>query len=85
MKAQRAPLVLVVLLAALVFMVSGCGERGSSGSREEQNAGQAGSGKPGDVTHTIFINGAGASFPYPLYSHWINKVGQGTSTATRKP
>lgn len=73
MKAQRAPLVLVVLLAALVFMVSGCGERGSSGSREEQNAGQAGSGKPGDVTHTIFINGAGASFPYPLYSHWINE------------
>jgi phosphate transport system substrate-binding protein len=51
-------LVVAVVMVALVAFVAACGDGGAP-------AGDAGSGKTGDT-----IVGAGASFPFPLYSQW---------------
>lgn len=55
-------LALVGLLVVMVLAMAGCGSQ-----KESQSADQ--SGKPGPVN----LNGAGASFPYPLYSKWIQE------------
>ncbi|QGP92343.1 Phosphate-binding protein PstS [Neomoorella glycerini] len=55
--------VLLVLALALVMMVAACGK-----SRESS---QAPAGSTDSKTKTVALNGAGASFPYPLYSKWI--------------
>lgn len=56
----------VVLVAVLVTLVTAsCGI-----NRDDPDRVAGGSEK------TILINGAGASFPYPLYSHWINEYGK---------
>lgn len=58
-------------LAAFLFLVlllaAGCG-----GSGEKP----AGSQLPGTGDKTVLLNGAGASFPYPLYSRWIDEYGR---------
>lgn len=59
----RWKLVLVASLAvALILTVAGCGSR-----EQGQTAGEEGRPR---VAH---LNGAGASFPYPLYSKWIQE------------
>lgn len=56
----------MVLVAVLVTLITG-----SCGINRDDPARVAGGSEK-----TILINGAGASFPYPLYSHWINEYGK---------
>lgn len=56
----------VLLVLALVMIVTACGKSSESGKTP------GGSEiKPAPQTKTVALNGAGASFPYPLYSKWI--------------
>ncbi|NPV90873.1 MAG: phosphate ABC transporter substrate-binding protein PstS [Firmicutes bacterium] len=59
---------LILLMFSMFF--SGC-----SGNKEG-NANQNEAGKP------VFLNGAGASFPYPLYSRWIHEYSRIESNVT---
>ncbi|MCL6449632.1 MAG: substrate-binding domain-containing protein, partial [Armatimonadetes bacterium] len=65
------------LAAAVVFFflaaATGCG--GGQGGR--QTGGQeTGAGERQEGGKKVFLNGAGASFPYPLYSRWIDAYGK---------
>jgi len=51
---------IAILLATSVLVVAACGSSGSTGS-------SAPSGGAGSIQ----MNGAGATFPYPLYSQWF--------------
>ncbi|MEW6661127.1 MAG: phosphate ABC transporter substrate-binding protein PstS [Bacillota bacterium] len=62
-KKRKWVLMLVVVLMVTVA-VTGCGGQKEAGKAPEQ---QEQAQKPQAVT----LNGAGASFPYPLYSKWI--------------
>ncbi|WP_078060313.1 phosphate ABC transporter substrate-binding protein PstS [Desulfotomaculum copahuensis] len=54
---------LVMLSAFLLLLpLSGCGRQAA--------------GPPGSGGKTVLLNGAGATFPYPLYSRWIDTYGQ---------
>ena len=79
MKAQRFPWVMVVLMAVLLLVV-GCGKGGSAGNQEEQTEGQADPAETENMGQALLINGAGASFPYPLYSHWIDEYRKSVSS-----
>jgi phosphate transport system substrate-binding protein len=46
----------------------GCGGAPSKSDTDRVEQGQNAAGRPGD---TIEINGAGATFPYPIYSKWF--------------
>ncbi len=72
MVTQKTLRVLVYLLTALVLAITGCGKGVSNGKGDVQT-GQAGSTGPGSKGQMVLINGAGASFPYPLYSLWIDE------------
>jgi phosphate transport system substrate-binding protein len=64
-----------VSLVAIAFCAAACQEssasRASSGS-EEAASSAAASRKPSPVVN---LNGAGATFPYPLYSKWVSVYG----------
>jgi len=72
MRAERTLWVLVFLLMALMVVVVGCG-KGSPSDNGNGQTGPAGSTGSGNVQQSVLINGAGASFPYPLYSLWIDE------------
>jgi phosphate transport system substrate-binding protein len=57
-------------LAALAAIVAGCA---SVGSTPTSGGGKGGgtSAAPGSAAGILQINGAGATFPYPLYSRWF--------------
>jgi phosphate transport system substrate-binding protein len=64
MISRRNLLTLVTLTAA--FAATGCKGEASGGS--SSTAGPAGS-----ATGNVTLNGAGATFPYPLYSKWMSE------------
>ncbi|WP_338824817.1 Phosphate-binding protein PstS [Moorella humiferrea] len=68
--AKKSKRVVVLVMAlALLMLVTACGKSGETGK------GPVGSSD--GKAQTVALNGAGASFPYPLYSKWIaeyNKV-----------
>lgn len=72
MSTLRALRVLFYVLTALVLTVTGCGRDDSNGKGTGQT-GQTASTELGSEEQTVLINGAGASFPYPLYSLWIDE------------
>ncbi len=63
MNARRSFLVLVALAATALF---GCKNSQSNGTSPAGSA-----TAPGD--QTVTLNGAGATFPYPLYSKWMSE------------
>ncbi|CAB3394915.1 substrate-binding domain-containing protein [Kyrpidia spormannii] len=60
----------LVALMASVFLglvwVVGCGGSGAG-------SGSAGAPLPRSGGKTVLLNGAGATFPYPLYSRWMDE------------
>lgn len=59
----------VILLAVALVVagaVAGCGSQQPKQTSEQEN-------KPSEQAPSITLNGAGASFPYPLYSKWIQE------------
>jgi len=60
---SRRPFVVFILF--LLLIAGGCGPQKGQGLENEAPAGKK-----------ILINGAGASFPNPLYSRWIAEYGQ---------
>src|SRR5512135_1975583 len=54
------------LLAVLGLIVGGCKGESGSGANPSASGAQPGSGP-------MTLNGAGATFPYPLYSKWISE------------
>jgi len=58
-------IVLLALALALVMMVAACGNNQDTANPP------AGTGNNPPAAKTVTLNGAGASFPYPLYSKWI--------------
>jgi phosphate transport system substrate-binding protein len=57
-----------VFSLALIIALSGCG-KSEDGPVNKQNSESGGSSSGGNID----ITGAGASFPYPLYSKWIHE------------
>ncbi|GEA14961.1 phosphate-binding protein [Moorella sp. E308F] len=55
--------VVLVMALALLMLVTACGNSGET----SKGPGGSSDGK----AQTVALNGAGASFPYPLYSKWI--------------
>ncbi|EKP95467.1 phosphate ABC transporter substrate-binding protein PstS [Thermaerobacter subterraneus] len=67
---------LAVLLASALVLTA-CGG-GSSGGQGQDQGGQApgtdqGGSSSGSSAQTVVLNGAGATFPYPLYSKWFDE------------
>ncbi|ADU51758.1 phosphate ABC transporter substrate-binding protein, PhoT family [Thermaerobacter marianensis DSM 12885] len=68
---------LAVLLAGALVLTA-CGG-GSSGGQGQDQGGQAAAGtdqggsSSGSSSQTVVLNGAGATFPYPLYSKWFDE------------
>src|ERR1700681_3969031 len=54
-----------IKLAALIFFVAGCSKEGANGSATASST-TSSSGQSVDLT------GAGATFPYPIYSKWFS-------------
>ena len=57
-------------LALLVFLIAGCAKQETTttnGGGAPSNAGSA---------SNLTINGAGATFPYPIYSKWFSEYGK---------
>src|ERR1700681_1229177 len=54
-----------IKLAALIFFVAGCSKEGANGSATASST-TSSSGQSADLT------GAGATFPYPIYSKWFS-------------
>ncbi|MGB9860245.1 MAG: phosphate ABC transporter substrate-binding protein PstS [Moorellaceae bacterium] len=65
--ARKSWIVLLAVALVLAVNVSGCISR-----RPEQQGSDQGN-KPAEQAPSITLNGAGASFPYPLYSKWIQE------------
>ncbi|MDK2894954.1 MAG: phosphate transport system substrate-binding protein [Moorella sp. (in: firmicutes)] len=64
---KRKWVVLLVIALVMVLVVAGCNSgKGDAGKTQE-----SAESKQTQETKTITLNGAGASFPYPLYSKWI--------------
>ncbi|MEW5952587.1 MAG: phosphate ABC transporter substrate-binding protein PstS [Bacillota bacterium] len=57
---KRSALGVVLLVVAVALSTAGCGL-----NREDPARGDR------DLEKKVLLTGAGASFPYPLYSHWI--------------
>ena len=57
----------VAFLIMISLDISGCGK---------QNIDNGSGQTPSVRTKAILLNGAGASFPYPLYSRWIDEYGR---------
>lgn len=71
-------LVLILILAlGLTVTLAGCGGKGAStGQQQGQNSaapGQQQGQNPPTPEQKVTLNGAGASFPYPLYSKWFEE------------
>ncbi len=66
MKRCRLLSAMVVLIIGVLLFLSGCGNKPAE--NPAQNAEPAG--------QTLKLSGAGASFPYPLYSKWIEQYKQ---------
>lgn len=65
---------LVMILSAGVLALGGCDKSGDAGpSLPGSKSGAATAAAPGG---TIALTGAGATFPYPLYSKWIADYGR---------
>jgi phosphate transport system substrate-binding protein len=62
---ERSGWVTALLMA--VVMLNGCGGQGDEGGSQSSN-----SSDPGTSKADIVITGAGATFPYPLYSKWAS-------------
>jgi phosphate transport system substrate-binding protein len=62
-----------VLLGVFVFALAGCSKSGGSesGARPSDSAGAAATKT--EAPKDVKLNGAGASFPYPLYSKWVSE------------
>jgi len=56
-----------LLIAIMVALVAGCSRPG--GTSDSSDA--AGSGR-GESAAAVILNGAGATFPFPLYSKWMD-------------
>jgi phosphate transport system substrate-binding protein len=54
--------------AVLLALVTAC-----SVSCGGERAGTSGAGTPGPASTTVDLTGAGATFPYPLYSRWFSE------------
>ena len=67
-----------VFLGIIILVLSGCQE----GEKGEQPAdvppAASGSAKRANVERQRIINGAGASFPYPVYAGWANEYNKRT-------
>lgn len=61
------------LAAAAVFCFLAAAVTGCGGGQGGQ---QTGAEQPQDSGKKVLLNGAGASFPYPLYSRWIDAYGK---------
>ncbi|WP_258360121.1 phosphate ABC transporter substrate-binding protein PstS [Moorella sulfitireducens (nom. illeg.)] len=63
-KKSKGIMVLAMVLALLV-LATACGK--------SDEAGKGPAGGSDGKAQTVYLNGAGASFPYPLYSKWISE------------
>jgi len=77
-KSKWAVLLAVVLLVAVA--VAGCGGNSDAGKAPEKP--QGADSQPASQAQTVALNGAGASFPYPLYSKWIEQYRKVASNVT---
>jgi phosphate transport system substrate-binding protein len=57
----------IAIAMGILFLVSSCAKKASSGA----NGGQT----------SVNLNGAGATFPYPLYSKWFDEYGKANPDA----
>src|SRR4030095_10650970 len=64
----------VVVLASVVTAFLGC--KGSGDSKGSPSSSTSSNAAVQSSESTISLNGAGATFPFPLYSKWIAEYGK---------
>ena len=61
-----------LLAVAALALLAGCGNNNNGGSGGAQNGGTA----PNTTSSSSQLNGAGGTFPQPLYAQWFQEYGQ---------
>ena len=77
--ANPTRLVASLSAAALAFGVAACGDSGTDtdpAATDDGSTDQAAAGSGIELTENTTLNGAGASFPAPLYQRWFQDIAQ---------